>query len=85
MQILELYKRYIDPEHTWETFTLEEQAKVVKAPRSNALLDTSKVATSLKHSACDFVPLARVRVRKCPAIEGVAHQVCLRACCISGT
>lgn len=42
-QILELYKQYIDPELTWSNFTVEEQAKVIKAPRSNNLLDTTRV------------------------------------------
>ena len=32
-QILELYKQYVDPEFTWSNFTLEEQAKVIVAPR----------------------------------------------------
>ncbi len=43
MQILELYKQYIDPDFTWSNFTLEEQAKVIVAPRSNNLLDTQRV------------------------------------------
>jgi 3,5-epimerase/4-reductase len=42
-EILELYKEYIDPEFTWENFTLEEQAKVIVAPRSNNLLDTTRM------------------------------------------
>jgi hypothetical protein len=42
-QILELYKQYIDPDFTWQNFTLEEQAKVIVAPRSNNLLDTARV------------------------------------------
>ncbi len=43
-QILELYKQYIDPEFTWSNFTVEEQAKVIVAPRSNNLLDTKRVS-----------------------------------------
>jgi hypothetical protein len=42
-EILELYKQYVDPEFTWQNFTVEEQAKVIKAPRSNNLLDTARV------------------------------------------
>lgn len=34
-EILALYKQYIDPSFTWTNFTLEEQAKVIKAGRSN--------------------------------------------------
>jgi hypothetical protein len=44
VQILELYKQYIDPEFTWSNFSLEEQAKVIVAPRSNNLLDTQRVS-----------------------------------------
>jgi hypothetical protein len=44
VQILEMYKQYIDPEFTWSNFTLEEQAKVIVAPRSNNLLDTQRVS-----------------------------------------
>ena len=42
-QILQMYKDYIDPEFTWSNFTVEEQAKVIVAPRSNNLLDTKRV------------------------------------------
>ena len=42
-QILELYKQYVDPEFSWSNFTIEEQAKVIVAPRSNNLLDTKRV------------------------------------------
>ncbi|KXZ54160.1 hypothetical protein GPECTOR_5g258 [Gonium pectorale] len=42
-EILQLYKDYIDPEFTWSNFTVEEQAKVIVAPRSNNLLDTDRI------------------------------------------
>lgn len=42
-EILELYKEYIDPEFSWENFTVEEQAKVIVAPRSNNMLDTGRI------------------------------------------
>ncbi|KAK9790364.1 hypothetical protein WJX73_008080 [Symbiochloris irregularis] len=42
-EIMELYKQYIDPEFKWSNFTIEEQAKVIKAPRSNNLLDTKRI------------------------------------------
>jgi len=41
--ILQLYRDYIDPEFSWQNFSLEEQAKVIVAPRSNNLLDTSRI------------------------------------------
>eukprot|EP00980_Cylindrotheca_fusiformis_P003162 scaffold721_cov131-Cylindrotheca_fusiformis.AAC.52 len=42
-QVLDLYKKYIDPTYTYQNFTIEEQAKVIKAPRSNNELDTTKL------------------------------------------
>eukprot|EP01025_Chloroclados_australasicus_P060786 TRINITY_DN7856_c1_g1_i8.p2 TRINITY_DN7856_c1_g1~~TRINITY_DN7856_c1_g1_i8.p2 ORF type:complete len:205 (-),score=16.87 TRINITY_DN7856_c1_g1_i8:183-797(-) len=41
-EILQLYKEYIDPDFTWSNFTIEEQAAVIVAPRSNNLLDTER-------------------------------------------
>jgi dTDP-4-dehydrorhamnose reductase len=42
-EILTLYKQYIDPNFTWANFSLEEQAKILKAGRSNNELDASKI------------------------------------------
>ena len=42
-EILELYRCYVDPEFKWANFSVEEQAKVIVAPRSNNLLDTARV------------------------------------------
>ncbi|KAK9668224.1 hypothetical protein RND81_13G042600 [Saponaria officinalis] len=44
-EILEMYREYIDPDFTWKNFTLEEQAKVIVAQRSNNELDTTKMKT----------------------------------------
>jgi 3,5-epimerase/4-reductase len=38
-----MYQQYIDAEFSWKNFTLEEQAKVIIAPRSNNELDASKL------------------------------------------
>ncbi|GAA0156643.1 hypothetical protein Leryth_027544 [Lithospermum erythrorhizon] len=43
-EILEMYKEYIDPTFTWKNFNLEEQAKVIVAPRSNNELDATKLS-----------------------------------------
>ncbi|EFN59883.1 hypothetical protein CHLNCDRAFT_132889 [Chlorella variabilis] len=43
-EILALYKEYVDEEFTWSNFTVEEQAKVIVAPRSNNLLDTDRIS-----------------------------------------
>jgi 3,5-epimerase/4-reductase len=42
-EVLELYKKYIDPDFTWSNFSLDEQAKILKAGRSNCELDSSKL------------------------------------------
>jgi len=42
-EILELYRDYYRPDFTWENFTLEEQAKVITAARSNNELDATKL------------------------------------------
>ena len=42
-QVLDLYIKYIDPTYTYKNFSLEEQAKVIKAGRSNNELDTTKL------------------------------------------
>lgn len=40
-QILNMYKEIIDPTHTWENFTQEEQLKILKSDRSNNELDNT--------------------------------------------
>lgn len=47
-EVLALYKKYIVPDFTWKNFSLEEQAKVIKAGRSNCELDTTKLENKLK-------------------------------------
>lgn len=42
-EVLQLYKDYVDPEFTWTNFTVEEQAKVIVAPRSNNTLETARI------------------------------------------
>jgi 3,5-epimerase/4-reductase len=42
-EILEMYREIVDPAFTWENFTVEEQAKILAAGRSNNLLDTAKL------------------------------------------
>ncbi|KAF7112674.1 hypothetical protein RHSIM_RhsimUnG0206500 [Rhododendron simsii] len=60
-EILEMYKEYIDPEFKWANFTLEEQAKVIVAPRSNNEMDASKLKNefpellSIKESLIKYV------------------------------
>ncbi|XP_044481079.1 trifunctional UDP-glucose 4,6-dehydratase/UDP-4-keto-6-deoxy-D-glucose 3,5-epimerase/UDP-4-keto-L-rhamnose-reductase RHM1 [Mangifera indica] len=60
-EILEMYKAYINPEFKWANFTLEEQAKVIVAPRSNNEMDASKLKKefpellSIKESLIKYV------------------------------
>ncbi|KAJ0977403.1 hypothetical protein J5N97_012877 [Dioscorea zingiberensis] len=60
-EILEMYKSYIDPGFEWVNFTLEEQAKVIVAPRSNNEMDGSKLKAefpellSIKDSLIKYV------------------------------
>jgi 3,5-epimerase/4-reductase len=42
-EVLELFKKYIDPSFEYSNFSLEEQAKILKADRSNNELDTTKL------------------------------------------
>ena len=42
-QILDLYKKYIDPKFEYVNFSLEEQSKILKAGRSNNTLDNTKL------------------------------------------
>lgn len=60
-EILEMYKKFIDPAFTWSNFTLEEQAKVIVAARSNNEMDASKLKKefpellSIKESLIKYV------------------------------
>lgn len=42
-EILQMYKKYIDPSYKWSNFTVEEQSKILVAKRSNNRLDVSKL------------------------------------------
>ena len=42
-EILEMYKEIVDPDFTWKNFTVEEQADILAAGRSNNYLETEKL------------------------------------------
>ena len=44
-EILEMYKEIVDPNFTWENFTIEEQSAVLDSGRSNNFLDTTRLST----------------------------------------
>ncbi|KAL7799466.1 hypothetical protein V8C43DRAFT_328113 [Trichoderma afarasin] len=46
-EVLKLFKEIVRPDFSWKNFTLEEQAKVIKAGRSNCTLDTTKLVAKL--------------------------------------
>lgn len=42
-EVLEMYKKYVDPEFKWENFSIIEQNKVLKSKRSNNTLNNAKL------------------------------------------
>lgn len=56
-QILDLYKQYIDPSFTYKNFTLEEQAKILAAGRSNNELDATKLIEACKEFGIVIPPI----------------------------
>jgi 3,5-epimerase/4-reductase len=50
-EILQMYKELVANDFTWKNFTLEEQAKILAAGRSNNYLNTTKLET-----LCNDVP-----------------------------
>jgi len=46
-EVLDLYTKYVDPTYHYTNFTVEEQANVIKAGRSNNELDTTKLMRDL--------------------------------------
>lgn len=44
-EILELYKKYVNPQFEWKNFTQEEQSKILLSERSNNELTTTQLQT----------------------------------------
>ena len=76
-EILELYKSYIDPDFSWKNFSLEEQAKVIIAPRSNNLLDTARVSAHVQSLVTLIAPLSTFAVSR----GSVNWRRCMQRCC----
>lgn len=51
-EVLNLYKQYIDQEHTYEVFTIEEQDKKLRARRANAELSAAKLLKLYPNISC---------------------------------
>ena len=63
-QVLTLFRDIVRPGYTWRNFSLEEQARVIKAGRSNCKLDTTKLIEKLKEYDYD-VPEIHEAYRRC--------------------
>jgi 3,5-epimerase/4-reductase len=50
--VLSLFKKHVRPSFEWKNFSIEEQSKVLKAGRSNCLLDTTKLVNKLQEYNC---------------------------------
>ncbi|EME44168.1 hypothetical protein DOTSEDRAFT_80011 [Dothistroma septosporum NZE10] len=75
-EVLQLYKDVVDPSYTWANFTLEEQAKVIVAERSNCELDSSKLVKKVEEYQTEGlnleVPPIREAYRRC--FEGMRRS-----------
>jgi len=45
-EILSLYRELVDPSFTWQNFSLEDQAAILEAPRSNCVLSSEKLEST---------------------------------------
>lgn len=63
-EVLTLFRDIVRPGYSWKNFTLEEQAKVIKAGRSNCKLDTTKLVNKLKEYGYE-VPEIHEAYRQC--------------------
>ncbi len=76
-EILQLYKEYVDEEFTWKNFSVEEQAAVIVAPRSNNMLETTRIKgefpeiMDIKSSLIKYVfePAAKKKVEMKAAVR----------------
>jgi 3,5-epimerase/4-reductase len=46
-EVLDLFKKYLDPSFDYSNFSVEEQAKILKADRSNNELDATKLMADM--------------------------------------
>ncbi|RYP01849.1 hypothetical protein DL764_006052 [Monosporascus ibericus] len=63
-EVLSLFKEIVRPDFTWKNFTVEEQSKVIKAGRSNCMLDTTKLETKLAEYGY-ALPEIHIAYRQC--------------------
>lgn len=64
-EILEMYREIVNPDFVWENFTVEEQAEILAAGRSNNYLDTTRLETlyqnvlNIKNSVRKYLKLIK--------------------------
>ncbi|EME79517.1 uncharacterized protein MYCFIDRAFT_34055 [Pseudocercospora fijiensis CIRAD86] len=63
-EVLRLYREILAPGYAWENFTLEEQARVIKAERSNCWLDAGKLAEKVREYREEGCEVELVEVRE---------------------
>ncbi|PFH56626.1 hypothetical protein XA68_16242 [Ophiocordyceps unilateralis] len=65
-EVLDLFRDIVRPSLTYENFSLEEQAKVLKAGRSNCELDATKLVAKLRKLNLDMeLPEIHEAYRRC--------------------
>jgi len=55
--ILEQYKTYLEPNHTWNVVSYEQQMKYIKADRSNNEMDTSQLSQFCEKHQLELLPI----------------------------
>ncbi|KAI1047429.1 hypothetical protein LB505_011741 [Fusarium chuoi] len=63
-EVLGLFKEIIRPAFTWKNFSIEQQAEVIKAGRSNCQLDTTKLVKKMKAYGYE-IPEVHEAYRQC--------------------
>lgn len=63
-EVLGLFKEIVRPGFTWKNFSIEQQAKVIKAGRSNCQLDTTKLVKKMKGYGYE-IPEVHEAYRQC--------------------
>lgn len=76
-EVLQLYKDLIDPSYSWKNFSLEEQAKVIVAGRSNCALDSSKLVNKVAEYQAKGMDLEVPEIRE-------AYRMCFENMAKSG-
>jgi hypothetical protein len=74
VQVLELYKRYVQPAHEIRTFSVEEMEKQVVSQRSNNVLDTALVEQEYRYYFNRPMPSAAEAIAAVLHVRGLLMQ-----------